>query len=339
MSSIYKKSGVDIEAGDSLVDWLKKTAPKSYPHQDRVCEGIGGFASLFRIDFPEMKEPCLVSSTDGVGTKLKLAVHYQKFDTIGQDLVAMCVNDLICCGATPLFFLDYYATGQLRLEEAKTFLDGVRRACTEAQVALIGGETAEMPGVYTEGDFDCAGFSVGVVDRSKALGSHRVSEGDVLMGIASSGFHSNGYSLLRKVFAQDLETYGEQLMTPTALYVDLALKVRDRTHAFANITGGGVDNILRVIPEGMSVELSDWQWPEIYREILQRSHGTRAEILRTLNCGLGFVLVLPQEHWDFVFQQVQDLGYQAFSLGRVKKSSNSNPKPHFSNWDELTFKG
>lgn len=339
MSSIYKKSGVDIEAGDSLVDWLKKTAPKSFPHQDRVCAGIGGFASLFRIDFPEMKEPCLVSSTDGVGTKLKLAVHYQKFDSIGQDLVAMCVNDLICCGATPLFFLDYYATGQLRLEEAKTFLDGVRRACTEAQVALIGGETAEMPGVYREGDFDCAGFSVGVVDRSKALGSQRVKEGDVLLGIASSGFHSNGYSLLRKVFAEDLADYKKELMTPTALYVDLALKVRDRTHAFANITGGGVDNILRVIPKGMSVELNDWQWPEIYQEILRRSQGTRAEILQTLNCGLGFVLILPQENWDSVSQDIQSLGYRTFPLGQVQKTSDESGKPYFSNWEELTSQG
>ncbi len=174
MAIDYKQAGVDVEAGDALVDWLKATAPSKWPHQERLVEGIGGFAALFRADFKEMKEPCLVSCTDGVGTKIKLAVHFDSYREVAQDLVAMCVNDLICSGAKPLFFLDYYASGKLRLPAAKDFLAGVQAACIESECALIGGETAEMPGVYEGNDFDCAGFSVGVVDRVQALGRHRV---------------------------------------------------------------------------------------------------------------------------------------------------------------------
>ncbi len=337
MSSVYKKSGVDVEAGDALVDWLKETSPKKFPHQDRVCAGIGGFASLFRIDFPEMEEPCLVSSTDGVGTKLKLAVHYQKFETIGQDLVAMCVNDLICCGAMPLFFLDYYATGKLQLEEAKSFLGGLRRACSEAQVALIGGETAEMPGVYSDGDFDCAGFSVGVVDRQNVLGPEKVRAGDVLLAVASSGFHSNGYSLLRKIFSEDLNLYEHELMTPTTLYVDLALKVKKRVHALANITGGGVDNILRVIPKGMEVELNSWVWPEIYSEVLERTKAPKSDILKTLNCGVGLVMILPEDKVSDVMRDGEELGHKIFPIGCVKDGLGGDGKePCFLNWNSFS---
>ena len=205
MSMDYKQAGVDVAAGDALVDWLKSTNPKKFPHQDKIVSGIGGFAALFRADFSKMKEPCLVSCTDGVGTKVKLAAEFGRYREVAQDLVAMCVNDMVCCGAQPLFFLDYYATGKLQLDAAKDFLSGVRDACHESDCALIGGETAEMPGVYHEKDFDCAGFAVGVVDKPEALGPHRVKVGDRLLGLASSGFHSNGYSLLRKVFAEDLK--------------------------------------------------------------------------------------------------------------------------------------
>ncbi len=212
MAIDYKQAGVDVEAGDALVDWLKASAPARWPHQDRLVAGIGGFAALFRADFKELSEPCLVSCTDGVGTKIKVAVHFDSFKEVAQDLVAMCVNDMVCCGATPLFFLDYYASGKLRLPAAKNFLAGVQAACIESNCALIGGETAEMPGVYEGNDFDCAGFSVGVVDRPKALGAHRVQAGMRLLGVSSSGFHSNGFSLLRKVFAQDMDQWREQLL-------------------------------------------------------------------------------------------------------------------------------
>ncbi|RYZ64506.1 MAG: phosphoribosylformylglycinamidine cyclo-ligase, partial [Proteobacteria bacterium] len=222
----YKASGVDVEAGDELVEWLKESGSKTRsPHADRLVSGIGGFAAMFRIGFPEMKKPCLVSSTDGVGTKIKLAAQFKMYEGVGQDLVAMCINDLVCCGAQPLFFLDYYATGKLELEAAKSFLTGVRNACHASGAALIGGETAEMPGVYHGDDFDAAGFSVGIVDEEKALGRHRVSVGDHVIGVSSSGFHSNGYSLLRKVFEGDLEEWREILMTPTHLYASLVLEL------------------------------------------------------------------------------------------------------------------
>ena len=203
MSAHYKKAGVDNEAGDALIDWLQADRSE-VPHKNRIVEGIGGFASLFRIDFPEMKKPCLITCTDGVGTKVKLAAHFERYEGIGQDLVGMCVNDLICTGGRPLLFLDYYATGKLDLKAAQSFLLGLKKACHEADCALVGGETAEMPGVYQEKDFDVAGFAVGIVDEDQRLGPQRVREGDAVIGVSSSGFHSNGYSLLRKVFAEDL---------------------------------------------------------------------------------------------------------------------------------------
>ena len=218
----YKSSGVDVEAGDSLVDWLIEDEKKyPTPHADKIISGIGGFASLFRADFSKMKKPCLVTCTDGVGTKVKLASEFNRYEGIGQDLVAMCVNDLICTGGDPLLFLDYYASGKLNLENAQSFLRSVRKACFDSDCALIGGETAEMPGVYHDNDFDCAGFAVGVVDEEKSLGSRLVKKGDQVLGVASSGFHSNGYSLLRQVFAQDKEKWLDTLLTPTALYVKL----------------------------------------------------------------------------------------------------------------------
>lgn len=335
MSSVYKDSGVDVQAGDELVRWLQKTAPEKSPHQDRIYGGIGGFASLFRADFPEMKEPCLVSSTDGVGTKLKLAVHFRKFDTIAQDLVAMCVNDLICCGATPLFFLDYYATGKLNMAEAQSFLSGLRSACHKAQVALTGGETAEMPGVYRDGDFDCAGFSVGVVDRKNVLGAEKVKKGDVLYGVASSGFHSNGYSLLRKIFAPDLQHYKQELMEPTSLYVDLSLKIKDYVHAMAHITGGGVNNILRVIPSELSVELEPWTWPRIYKEVLSRSKTSKADLLNTLNCGMGFVVILPKEQVERFKETATELEHRHFFIGTVKENTKNN-HAHILNWEDFS---
>ncbi len=326
----YKSSGVDVEAGDALVEWLKESGSEAstrarVPHADRLVSGIGGFAAMFRIGFPEMKKPCLVSSTDGVGTKIKLAAQFGMYEGVGQDLVAMCVNDLVCCGAQPLFFLDYYATGKLDLEAAKSFLKGVRDACHKSGAALIGGETAEMPGVYHGNDFDAAGFSVGIVDEEKALGRHRVAVGDHVIGVSSSGFHSNGYSLLRKVFENDLEEWRDVLMTPTHLYADLVLELAkaDRLKAVANITGGGMENLPRVMPNGTVLPLLDWAWPEPFIEVQERSNLSREEMLKTLNCGVGLALVCSTEQVAAIEAAVKAHGYTSMPLGKIA----AGPKP------------
>ncbi|MGE0634482.1 MAG: phosphoribosylformylglycinamidine cyclo-ligase, partial [Pseudobdellovibrionaceae bacterium] len=287
----YRKSGVDQERGDALVEWLKSSGPKTFPHQKQIVSGIGGFAALFRAPFQGMKSPCIVSSTDGVGTKVKLATHFQKFDTVGQDLVGMCVTDLICCGATPLFFLDYYATGKLNLPEAKSFLGGLRDACHISGCALIGGETAEMPGVYQNGDFDCAGFAIGVVDEPEALGPHLVQEGDCVIGVSSSGFHSNGYSLLRRIFADDMDKWRDLLLTPTALYAPLmkALledpSVKPNVRAAAHITGGGIENVPRILPENTAWKMKLWKLPDPFVEAQKRAGLTEDSLYETFNCG------------------------------------------------------
>lgn len=317
----YKSSGVDVEAGDQLVDWLQETDPQtSTPHADRIVSGIGGFASLFRFDFPHMKKPCLVTCTDGVGTKVKVASRYERFEGIGQDLVAMCVNDLICTGAEPLLFLDYYATGKLNLKDAKSFLQSVRAACLESGCALLGGETAEMPGVYQNKDFDCAGFAVGVVDEEKKLGSHRVRKGDRVLGLSSNGFHSNGYSLLRKVFESDMDHWAEELLKPTALYVKVhqALAERVELHALAHITGGGMENVPRVLPQDLMWKMKSWQWPNAFREVQKRTQMTDEQMLKTLNCGIGLVILLPEAETPTARAVIEKFGFQVFDLGEVQ---------------------
>lgn len=320
MAIDYKQAGVDVEAGDALVDWLKANAPARWPHQDKLVAGIGGFAALFRADFKEYKEPCLVSCTDGVGTKIKLAVHFDRYREVAQDLVAMCVNDMVCCGAKPLFFLDYYASGRLRLPAAKDFLAGVQAACIESECALIGGETAEMPGVYEGNDFDCAGFSVGVVDRPQALGPHRVKPGMKLLGVASSGFHSNGFSLLRKVFAADLENWRDELLKPTALYVKLvhAAIAEGGVQAVAHITGGGMDNLPRVLPDGCHARVKSWPVPAPFLEVKKRSGMTWNSMLSTLNCGVGMIWVVNAEAQEKLIRLCQSHGHKAFDLGTVE---------------------
>lgn len=318
----YKTSGVDVEAGDALVDWLQEESrQKKSPHSDKIVSGIGGFASLFRAQFSQYKKPCLVTCTDGVGTKVLLAAQYQKFDGVGQDLVAMCVNDLICTGGDPLLFLDYYAVGKLDLESAKAFLKSVQQACEDSGCALVGGETAEMPGVYKPGDFDCAGFAVGVVDEDQAWGPSKVKAGDRVIGIASSGFHSNGYSLLRKVFRDDLDKWKDLLLFPTALYVKLAQELKKRNvdvHAAAHITGGGIDNVPRVLPEGWTWHRKDWKWPEPFREVQRRTGMKDDEMLRTLNCGIGFTLILPESARAEAESCIREAGFEFFDLGEVR---------------------
>ncbi len=316
----YKQSGVDIERGDALVDWLK--ASPQGPHHQKIVSGIGGFAALFKADFKSMSEPTLVSCTDGVGTKLKLITHFKSYHTVGQDLVGMNVNDLICCGAEPLFFLDYFATGHLELENAKSFLTGLRSACDQSDLALIGGETAEMPGFYPNGEFDCAGFAVGVVDLQKALGPKKVAAGAKILGISSSGFHSNGYSLIRKVFENDLDQHREMLLEPTALYVQVAklLKSKCVVQAFAHITGGGIHNLMRVIPDHLGVALQSWQVPEAFEMVKQRAGLSWAEMLKTLNCGIGFVVIVDPKDFAIAQTCVTECGFQPFDLGEVTQA-------------------
>jgi phosphoribosylformylglycinamidine cyclo-ligase len=327
----YRAAGVNIAEAEKLVQWLKQKKSSS-PLHSRVVSGIGSYSGLFQAVFPNMKEPCLAASTDGVGTKLKLAVHFQRYEEVGQDLVAMCVNDLICCGAKPLFFMDYYACSQLHQKQVRQFLDGVHNACERSQCILLGGETAEMPDCYTGFHFDCAGFAVGVVDRAKILGSHKVQVGDRLIGVSSSGFHSNGFSLLRKVFQKDLHKWEKELLTPTALYVSLALELFkiEGLRAIAHITGGGMDNLLRVLPDRTQVEMNLWNIPDPFIEVKERTGMKWVEMLKTLNCGLGLVLIVSPSSFKQVQKQVKLKGFSVMDLGSVKSQKEQASSWHIS---------
>ncbi len=329
----YKKSGVDIQAGDNLVSWLQNPPNNTVTpsnsnflqsdvpdYRKRVISGIGGFAALFDGRFQDMKHPVLVSCTDGVGTKVKLASYFNDYSTVGQDLVAMCANDLICTGGTPLFFLDYYAVGKLEIKAAQEFLTGVKQACESSHMVLIGGETAEMPGVYQAGDFDCAGFSVGVVDKEKMWGPHLVQSGDAVLGLESSGYHSNGYSLIRKVFESDYEQYRHWLLEPTRLYVEAAivLKKEFEIHAMAHMTGGGIDNLPRVLPEHLKAQVLKWELPECFKEVMKRAKISDQEMRVTFNCGIGLMVVLKAEQAEAAQQRLQQMGYKSHILGTMK---------------------
>ncbi len=350
----YKKSGVDVEAGDALVDWLQQdlsvkdasghgtsgsgtSGQKSSPsvdstkpalnrpssewfaNQSKIIDGIGGFAALFRADFSKYQKPALVACTDGVGTKVKLASYFNDYSKVGYDLVGMCVNDLLCTGGDPLFFLDYYATGKLNLDHAKEFLTSVRRACQDSDLVLIGGETAEMPGVYQQGDFDCAGFAIGVVDEEHRWGAHRVKPGQVCLGLPSSGYHSNGFSLLRKIFADDFATYRDWLMEPTRLYVQIIKLIRQKykIKAAAHITGGGVDNLPRVIAQDQAIALEPWSMPSAFLEVQKRANLKTEEMLRTFNCGIGFVLIVDAEQADAVLTDLKKWDANSRVVGHV----------------------
>lgn len=287
----YKKAGVDIGKGENLVAWLKTAFLKQSLGSD--------FCSYFPFPVKNYKNPVLVSSADGVGTKVKLASYYGEWDTVGQDLVAMCVNDLLCSGAKPLFFLDYYGCGHLKTSQAQAFLKGLNRACEEAQCPLVGGETAELPGLYRDNEFDCAGFALGVVEKENILGPHCVKPGDDILALKSSGFHSNGYSLLRKLYdsPKDLAEKKEILMEPTTLYTFLVpfFKKFQNLKAIAHITGGGLNNISRIIPEGLTAELNLWDVPSCFLEVKERGGLSWESLLTTFNCGLGLVLILSDK--------------------------------------------
>jgi phosphoribosylformylglycinamidine cyclo-ligase len=298
--------------------------------------GLGGFGALCKIP-KGYEEPVLVSGTDGVGTKLKLALALNRHDTIGIDLVGMCVNDLLVCGAEPLFFLDYYATGHLNVDVAADVVTGIGEGCLQAGCALVGGETAEMPGMYEGEDYDLAGFSVGVVEHSKIIDGSKVQAGDVLIGLASSGAHSNGYSLIRKIIdvrgiALDSQIDGKPLadvvMTPTRIYVKpiLALAKKIDLHAMAHITGGGLPgNLPRVLPNGMRahVDTQSWQWPALFQWLQQQGNVDTYEMYRTFNCGVGMVLVVAEADVQTALTELQAAGETAWVMGRIDADAAS----------------
>lgn len=314
----YKKAGVDIEKADRLVHWIKKQSSFKSLGND--------YASLYPFPVDKYKNPVLASSTDGVGTKVKLAAYFRKWGGLGQDLVAMCVNDLICTGAKPLFFLDYYATGQLHPSQAKAFFKGLSQACRQAECPLVGGETAELPGLYEGSDMDCAGFSLGVVERSKVLGAKKVSLLDDILAFKSSGFHSNGYSLLRKVYKSplDLKKNKNLLMKPTRLYTFLkphSGKIKG-LKAMAHITGGGLDNISRILPSKFQADLKPWKIPTPFLDVKKRAGLNWKDLLQTFNSGLGMVLIVKDKKEIFSLfpkEEIIDLG----KVVKRKKSSSS----------------
>lgn len=329
----YRAAGVDIDAGNALVERIKPLAAATF--RPGVLTGLGGFGALFELPLDRYRQPVLVSGTDGVGTKLKLAIELGRHDTIGIDLVAMCANDILVAGAEPLFFLDYYATGRLDLEVATAVVAGIARGCELAGCALTGGETAEMPGMYASGDYDLAGFCVGIADKEQLLTPDRVRPGDILIGLASSGPHSNGYSLIRKILevsgadlGEELEglTLGERLIAPTRLYVKPVLTLMQElpVHAMAHITGGGLpENLPRVLPAGTRavIDLNSWQLPAIFAWLQTQGGVTDAEMRRTFNCGVGLVLCIPAEAAERTCQRLDELGEAAWRLGRIEAAT------------------
>ncbi|TWV80242.1 phosphoribosylformylglycinamidine cyclo-ligase [Moraxella sp. VT-16-12] len=334
----YKDAGVDIDAGEALVQRIKSVAKATT--RPEVVGGLGGFGALCRI--PQgYQSPLLVSGTDGVGTKLKLALDLNRHDTIGQDLVAMCVNDLLVCGAEPLFFLDYYATGRLDVDVAETVIKGIGDGCQLANCALIGGETAEMPGMYQDDDYDLAGFCVGVVEEDEVITGANVATTDVLIALASSGVHSNGYSLVRKVIEvsgvdvnahtlDDGRVLADALMAPTRIYVKSVNALQKQLgnaniHAMAHITGGGLtENLPRVLPDNLSAEidLTTWEFPAVFKWLQQAGNIEQSEMVRTFNCGVGFVMVVPSDKKDDVLHFLKEQGEIAWQIGQIIKRTD-----------------
>ena len=337
----YRDAGVDIEAGNRLVDRIKPHAKRT--HRPGVLGGLGGFGALFELPLDRYRQPVLVSGTDGVGTKLKLALELRRHDTIGIDLVAMCVNDVLVVGAEPLFFLDYYATGYLDVEVAAAVIQGIADGCEQAGAALVGGETAEMPGMYGEGDYDLAGFCVGVVEKKRIIDGSRVAPGDVLLGLASSGPHSNGYSLIRKILAvggakldQPFEdrTLGETLLAPTRIYVKpvLQLLTQVEIRAIAHITGGGLtENLPRVLPPRTKaiIDTSSWPLPAIFQWLQQQGGVAEAEMWRTFNCGVGMVIGVTAEDAERAQTILRDAGETVWTLGRIAGVAQDEPFVEF----------
>ncbi len=330
----YADAGVDIDAGNALVDRIKPAAKRT--SRPGVMAGLGGFGALFDLKGAGYTDPILVAATDGVGTKLRIAIDTGNVDGVGIDLVAMCVNDLVCQGAEPLFFLDYFATGRLDTDSAARIIEGIAEGCVRSGCALIGGETAEMPGMYPDGDFDLAGFAVGAMERGADLPAG-VQAGNVLLGLASDGVHSNGFSLVRKLVEMsgldwDADcpwadgSLGAALLTPTRLYVKQALAAvrAGGVHALAHITGGGLtENIPRVLPDGMGVaiDLDAWDLPPVFKWLAQQGGMAEAEMLKTFNCGIGMVLAVDAGHADAVHSLLEEAGETVSHLGHVTETA------------------
>lgn len=328
----YKDAGVDIDAGNTLVDQIKGVVKKT--HRPEVMGGLGGFGALCQLP-TGYKEPVLVAGTDGVGTKLRLAIDTGRHDSVGIDLVAMCVNDLIVQGAEPLFFLDYYATDKLDVDVATSVVAGIGEGCQQSNCALIGGETAEMPGMYHKGDYDIAGFCVGVVEKSKIIDGSKVQAGDQLIALASSGPHSNGFSLIRKVIEvanADLneelagKPLADHLLEPTQIYVKPVLELLKQVdvHALSHITGGGFwENIPRVLPDNSKaiVDGNSWQWPEVFNWLQQKGNITTHEMYRTFNCGVGMILVVSKDDLANSLEILKQAGENAWHIGAIETAN------------------
>ncbi|MBF0751586.1 MULTISPECIES: phosphoribosylformylglycinamidine cyclo-ligase [Pasteurellaceae] len=330
----YKDAGVDINAGNELVERIKPHVKRTT--RPEVIGGLGGFGALCAIP-SKYKEPILVSGTDGVGTKLRLAIDLKKHDTIGVDLVAMCVNDLVVQGAEPLFFLDYYATGKLDVDVAADVVKGIAEGCVQSGCSLVGGETAEMPGMYHEGDYDLAGFCVGVVEKSEIIDGSQVRSGDALIALGSSGPHSNGYSLIRKVIdvsgvnpaTEQLagKPLSEQVLAPTKIYVKsiLSLIKQADVHAIAHLTGGGFwENIPRVLPKNTKAVINEksWEWQPIFKWLQEQGNISTYEMYRTFNCGVGMVIALPQDQVETALALLKQAGENAWLIGHIEQASD-----------------
>ncbi|MCQ9121647.1 phosphoribosylformylglycinamidine cyclo-ligase [Rodentibacter pneumotropicus] len=330
----YKDAGVDINAGNELVERIKPHVKRTT--RPEVIGGLGGFGALCAIP-SKYKEPILVSGTDGVGTKLRLAIDLKKHDTIGVDLVAMCVNDLVVQGAEPLFFLDYYATGKLEVDVAADVVKGITEGCVQSGCALVGGETAEMPGMYHEGDYDLAGFCVGVVEKSEIIDGRQVRSGDALIALGSSGPHSNGYSLIRKVIdvsgvnpaTEQLagKPLSEQVLAPTKIYVKSILSLIKQTdvHAIAHLTGGGFwENIPRVLPKNTKAVIDEksWEWQPIFKWLQEQGNISTYEMYRTFNCGVGMVIALPQNQVETALAILKQAGENAWLIGHIEQAAD-----------------
>ncbi len=330
----YKKAGVDIEEGEKFVDLISPLVKKTF--RPEVITDIGSFSALFRLDIKKYKEPVLVSGTDGVGTKLKVAFMANRHDTVGIDLVAMCVNDILTSGAEPLFFLDYFATGKLKKETAVKVIEGIVKGCEEAECSLIGGETAEMPGFYSEGEYDLSGFAVGVVEKSGIIDGSDIKEGDVLIGLASNGIHSNGFSLVRKIFfdlkKMDIKQYvpeikttlEDELLKPTRIYVKAvnALRGKINIKGMAHITGGGIPgNVPRILPKGMhaAVREGSWHEPPIFGLIKTMGNVPDEDMKKTFNMGIGYVIISSEDSADTAVSILRENGYEPYIIGKIRK--------------------
>jgi len=328
----YKDSGVNIKTAENLIRPLKKV---SRQRKSQMLSIIGGFASLYSIDIKKYPNPVIVCGTDGVGTKLKIAMKMNKHSSIGQDLLAMCVNDVITCGADPVLFLDYLATSKINLKFHQKVLLGIKKACEQTNVILAGGETAEMPGFYQNNEYDLAGFCVGIIDKSKIINTNKIKHNDIIIGIESSGLHSNGYSLVNKLVEKKLlslnqmfnrSSIGNILLRPTKIYSELIKKIRDRTKGCAHITGGGIsENLARILPSNTSalIKVNSWNRPNIFKLIKEKASLSDLEMFNTFNCGIGMIVIVDKKNKNNVISDCNKLNYKTFEIGTITRESRS----------------